>query len=72
VTITAQAAPGVACSIDAGPLSLGAAQALTPRVADGAGLASWTWTLGQVANGVYRITVTCAGASASTTVEVFR
>jgi hypothetical protein len=70
--VTAQASPAALCAIDAGPLGPGAGEALAPRVTDAAGRVSWTWTLGQVAGGVYRITVSCGGGTASVMVEVVR
>jgi hypothetical protein len=72
VTVTAQAAPAVVCSIDAGPLSPGTGEALAARATDAAGRVSWTWTLGPVAGGVHRITVSCGGSSASAMVEILR
>jgi hypothetical protein len=72
ITVVAQSTPAAGCSIDAGPLSLGAVAALALKTADSAGRVSWTWTLGQVSNGVYRVSVSCGGAPASVTIEVFR
>lgn len=70
-TVTAQATPGATCSLAPGPLGTGAAPgALGPRVADGAGRVSWSWTVGQIAPGSYVVTVTCGGSSRTATVTV--
>jgi micrococcal nuclease len=65
-------APNTSCSIvvtyKSGPSG---AQGLTPATSDGAGNVGWTWRVGpSTTRGVWPITVTCGGASASTTITV--
>lgn len=70
VTLTAQTAPRISCTISVG-YSPAPAPPLAAVVTDNSGSASWRWTIGaQVAPGIYPIQVTCGGATAGATITV--
>ena len=68
VTLRAQATPGTACSIAIG---YPGAPDLGPATTDAGGGVSWTWRVsGDAPTGSWPVTVTCAGASATTRIVV--
>jgi micrococcal nuclease len=71
-SVTAQTAPGAACSIvvmyKSGPSG---AQGLGPKRAGADGQVSWSWKVGgNTTRGTWPVTITCGGQRAQTSVTV--